>query len=42
MSELKNFDTDKLENLMTDIETNVEYFNKTAAEAAAKYTEDLD
>lgn len=39
---LANVDEDKVKELMSDTDNNVEYFNKVATETAIKYTELLD
>ena len=39
---LANVDEDKVQELMSDTDNNVEYFNKVATETAIKYTEPLD
>ena len=39
---LSNIDEEKVQELMNDTDSNVEYFNKVATETAIKYTEPLD
>ena len=39
---LSNIDEEKVQELMNDTDSNVEYFNKVATETAIKYTELLD
>lgn len=39
---LSNIDEDRVQELMSDTNNNVEYFNKVATETAIKYTEPLD
>ena len=39
---LNNVDTEKVDELMKETESNVEYFNKVSTETAIKYTEYLD